>query len=608
MPRFLRWLLTGWLLAVTLEYFHLHVLLRNLSTTSGLVEINRLRVVVITLAITGLLWCVSLVKNYEKQEKWVIFASFALLCAGSLWVSFSWGFLGLCLLILVALLVYALTGWQSRPEPLRPAEKGHWGWKVATAALAAAFFLFVSVWTVCRYRSFCTPSYDFGIFAQMFHNMKETGLPVTTLERDGALSHFQVHMSPIYYLMLPFYCIFPDPATLQVLQAAVLASAVIPLWLNGREHGLSAPVRTLLCAILLLYPALSGGTSYDIHENCFLTPLVLWLLYSIDRKSPLLTGIFGGLTLTVKEDAAVYVAIIALWMILRTLLHYKKEDRRQLITGICLLAGALAWFFAVTGYLAKNGDGVMTYRYQNFMFDGSDSLISVVWAVIMCPMKALYECVEPEKLTYIAQTMLPLLGLPLLTRRYERYILLIPYLLVNLMSDYQYQHSIFFQYGFGSTACLLYLTAVNVADWKWERHRIAALATAAAVSVSFFAGTVVPTAIQYPQYCSQYADYYDQVRQTLDKIPEGASVSATTFHTAYLSHRAELYDIRYSSWEHIRQTDYVVLKVGASDYAKFAETGQDNGYERLTAMLVNAGYTLWETMGSSILIYKSPSA
>ena len=88
----------------------------------------------------------------------------------------------------------------------------------------------------------------------------------------------------------------------------------------------------------------------------------------------------------------------------------------------------------------------MTYRYDNFIYDDSASLVTVIKAVVMNPMKALFECVDEEKLKFIGQTMVPLLGLPLLTRRFERYILLIPYVLINLMSDYQYQHDIFFQY------------------------------------------------------------------------------------------------------------------------------------------------------------------
>lgn len=47
---------------------------------------------------------------------------------------------------------------------------------------------------------------------------------MTTCERDRVLSHFAVHVSPIYYLFLPFYALFPLPVTLEVLQALLLAS------------------------------------------------------------------------------------------------------------------------------------------------------------------------------------------------------------------------------------------------------------------------------------------------------------------------------------------------------------------------------------------------
>ena len=111
------------------------------------------------------------------------------------------------------------------------------------------------------------------------------------------LSHFAVHVSPSYYVLLPFYCIVPHPGTLQVMQAVVIASAVIPMWLIGKRHGLHPLLRTLLCLVLLLLPTTAGGASYDIHENCFLLPLILWLMYAFDRRSILLTLLFAVLTL-----------------------------------------------------------------------------------------------------------------------------------------------------------------------------------------------------------------------------------------------------------------------------------------------------------------------
>ena len=489
-------------------------------------------------------------------------------------------------------------------EPVPAPRKAHKACLWITVGLSAVFFLFVSAWTVGRVYSLSSPTYDFGIFSQMFYNMKESGLPMTTVERDGLLSHFAVHVSPIYYLMLPFYWLIPTPSTLQVLQAAVITSAVIPLWKIGKHHGLTGAQRMLVCAVLLLYPAYSGGTSYDIHENCFLTPLILWLFYGIDRKNAAITFVAAVLTLMVKEDAAVYVAVIALWLIIRTVLRFKKIDVQNLIVGTVLLAVSLGWFFIVTRYLAQNGDGVMTWRYKNFMYDGSSSLSTVIKSVILNPMKAVYECVDTEKLYFIAMTLLPLLGLPLLTRRYERYILLIPYILVNLMSDYQYQHDIFFQYTFGSTAFLMYLTVVNLSDMKLNRQRIFALAAAAIASAACFGIVVVPKAVRYPVQSIQHYDYYQNIRDVLDTIPDGASVTATTFYTTYLSQRETLYDVSFCSREHLLSTEYVVLKLSAdSDYKKYAANGKENGFDNLVKLLEDNGYSEYNSLDNILVIY-----
>ncbi len=592
--KILRRLILGWLIAVSVEFL---LVLPELSQVQGLAQMSLLRVVGITLAVSGLLW----LNKWEVAERYAIVGVLALLLCASLATSFTFPFFQACLLIMACGVFYALFGWNGQAPANKQAlswRSGSWAFPLATGAMALGFFWFVSAWTVARVESFSTPSYDFGIFSQMFYSMRTHGEPITTLERDGALSHFAVHVSPTYYLLLPFYALLPKPATLQVLQAAVLASSVIPLWLIGKQHGLPGPIRTLLCGLLLLYPAFSGGTSYDIHENCFLTPCLLWLLYGIDRKNYWLIAISALVTLGVKEDAAVYVAVVALYLLLRSALH---RDGKGAIVGGSLLLASLSWFFAATWYLSAKGDGVMTYRYNNFMYDGNGSLLTVVKAVLMCPMKAVYECMDPEKLKFLAQTMLPLLGLPLITRRYERYVLLIPYLLVNLMSDYQYQHNILFQYTFGSTACLFYLMAVNLEDLKSHWTQLSALGAALVVSAVFFGSAVMPTATSYMERNTTYEAYFDQVEATLDTIPDGASVTATTFYTTYLSQRDVLYDVGYCSREHLFSTDYVVLNTGADSSCK-----QYGGVNGLITLMKNQGYTLHAEMSGTLVIYKKP--
>lgn len=593
-----RQIVFAWLCAALIEFLLLPAGVRDLSGVQGLAKMNFARVIVLTGIFTAFLWGLWQCVDTAKVERWGIVAAFGLLSIAALVASYSAAFLCICLVFLLVVVMYALFGWNSSVQAATK-KKENPLFAVITAALAIGFFAFVSAWTVNRVRSMSTPSFDFGIFSQMFYYMKETGLPLTTIERDGLLSHFAVHMSPIYYLMLPFYCIVPKPATLQVLQAAVLASSVIPLWLIGKQHGLNGLQRTLVCALLLLYPAFSGGTSYDIHENCFLTPLILWLLYGIDKKNIAVIAIAAVLTAMVKEDAAVYVGIVAVYLLLRSLLRRQKGEWWGVIAGGSLLLGALAYFFAVTGYLASSGDGVMTYRYNNFLFGDSKSLVTVIAAVVMNPMKTLFECVDTEKLTFIGQTLLPLLGLPLLTRRFERYILLIPYVLINLMSDYQYQHDIFFQYTFGSTACLIYLVAVNMADIKLDLYRVGALAVAVAVTLGYFCSLNVPKANHYADYCVTYKAFYDDVRSVLDVIPDGASVTATTFYTTDLSQRAILYDIEYCSQEHLLSTEYVALNVKST--SAFKKYG---GYEGVAKLLTENGYVPIAEKPGTLVVYQ----
>ncbi len=593
---FLRRALLCWLLAVTVEYGLLDPALRDLSGLEGLSRMEPGRMGGVFAAGFGLLTVLGRFGANGQWERWAMAGIFTLLAGLGLHASFTWPFLGACVLVLGILLVYGWRGWNVKPVPRRKLQPVRRGWLWATGLFTGLFFLLVSLWGLGRIWSFSTPTYDFGIFAQMFYNLKESGLPLTTVERDGLLSHFAVHVSPIYYLLLPIYLLVPMPETLPVLQAAVMASAVVPLWLLGRTHGLTGGQRTLLCGVLLLYPAFAGGAGYDIHENCFLTPLLLWLLWAIDRKH--LPGIVlaAVLTMMVKEDAPVYVAVVGLWLLVQSGLRRKW---RETAVGAALLVGALAWFAGATAYLSGAGDGVMTYRYDNFMFVGSGSLMTVIRAVLRNPMKAVFECVDPEKLGYLALTLGPVLGLPLLTRRYENYLLLIPYVLVNLMSDYRYQHDLFFQYNFGSAAFLLYLTAVHLGAWKQDWNRTAALVGMAAVCAGCFIRLILPTAVSYPCRVVQYAEYYQQLRQELAQIPEDAAVTASTFYTTALSQRETLYDLRYCSRAHLLESEYVAVQISSPGcYETYGDM------EDLTALLEAEGYTVWKQWEGELVIFR----
>ncbi|MBR0085368.1 MAG: DUF2079 domain-containing protein, partial [Lachnospiraceae bacterium] len=589
---------------------------KNLGGEYGLEQVSARRVILISCLV--MLLQAVIIYLFKRKDKDIapfqrigIFAAFCCLSFFGLISSFSWAYFAACCLGLVIFAIYAAKGYDAAgldragcseiKQALCGKRRGERFAFAAALIMAAAFFAFISLWTVMRVKSLSTPTYDFGIFAQMFHNMRSGGLPMTTLERDGLMPHFFVHVSPVYYILLPFYMIFPLPETLQIAQAAVMASAAVPLYLICKRCGMRPAAIVMICGAFLLYPAFAGGAAYDIHENCFLTPLILWTFYGLEsgRASCLYTAAI--LTLTVKEDAAVYIAVIGLYAAVKGLII---KDRNGLRKGAVLFAVSAVWFICVTRFLALAGDGVMTNRYENLMPGGAGSLLSVIKALITHPMKVLYECIDTEKLAFIGFTLLPLLGLPLMTRKYERYILLIPYVLVNLMPDYTYQHDIFFQYTFGSLAFLFYLTVINLQDLK-DRNVKHALCTVSliACAVLFFT-SVVPKARYYTEKYADSREYYDEARELLSDIPEEASAAATSFLTVYLSKREVLYDIKHASRDHVLSCEYIILSPDdASSYKKYASGGED-GFECFKSMLEANGYHEVKRLNDSLIIYR----
>ena len=85
-------------------------------------------------------------------------------------------------------------------------------------SIVALYVVYLSVVFIYKVKTFDGSTFDIGLFSQMFHRMSTDLTAITTLERDRVLSHFAVHISPIFYLMLPFYKLFPHVETLEVLQ------------------------------------------------------------------------------------------------------------------------------------------------------------------------------------------------------------------------------------------------------------------------------------------------------------------------------------------------------------------------------------------------------
>lgn len=435
-----------------------------------------------------------------------------------------------------------------------------------TIICGMGMFIFIALMTVTRYLAFRSPNFDFGLFCNMFYNMKKSFLPLVTSERDKLLSHFAVHVSPIYYLILPFFCLFPSPVTLQIAQAVIVASGIIPLYLIMRKLKLSNKNIICISAVYALYPALSAGCSYDIHENAFLAPLILWMLFFVELKNVPLTYLFAFLTCTVKEDAAVYVAFIALFMIL---------EKKRYLHGTITFVGAVVYFIAALYFLANYGDGVMTFRYDNFIFTGENGLLEMLKTVLINPALVFVESFDIEKLMFFLQMLIPLAFLPFASKKLTRYILILPMWLINLMPGYKYQYSLFFQYVFGSSVLLIYFSVLNLADMKQE-YRKYQTSFAVICALMIFSTTSMLKTTSIPIYFYNMKEY-QKMEECLEVIPLDASVEASTMLIAHIADRREVYQ-----FGTVNQTEYIALDLRYDDQAEYYREYLENDYEMIS--------------------------
>lgn len=424
---------------------------------------------------------------------------------------------------------------------------------VAFVALSAYFICVLGARTAC----YCSPCYDMGIFAQMYDNMTETFLPMTTCERGEYLSHFAVHFSPVLYLLLPFCYIFKVTDVLVWAQILAVFSGVFPLLLICRRIRLSNVKSTLICLVFLFYPAMSSGAFYDFHENAFLAPLILWTLYFVHVEKWIPTFIFALGVLSVKEDAALYIAFIALFVIF---------SRKKIWQGIGLFMLALCYFFFATYMLMQGGEGIMLGgRYYNII-GSNGGFTDLIRVALVNPALYAAESFTPEKLLYSLNMLLPVGLLPLMTRKPSRWLLIAPLFVMNLISDYQYQYNLTFQYSFGSGSLLVYAAALNLADMSdapfacpalpsesddaaEKSHvmkRFAAGASATVISLSltasvFLSAARAPSEFFYVERYFAESETFDTVDDVLSRIDRSKSVMATSMYLTHLYDVDELY-------------------------------------------------------------------
>ncbi len=444
---------------------------------------------------------------------------------------------------------------------------------IIIAAAAVLLAGFIGVTAVYRYLTYNVPNYDGGLFFQMFYYMKNHLTMQTTLERDTLMSHMNVHVSPVFWLLFPIYYVFPYNQTVQICQGIVLASAVIPLSMICIRRNISKFKTALLCVIYCFMPYVAGGCGYDIHENIFLPVAIFCMLYAFESSSWRWTILSLVFLLSVKEDAGIYAAFIGIYM----LAERGVKDKTHL-KALTVIAVSVVYFAAAVAYIQSAGVNSATDRFNNMIFGADGNILGIIPTIIMNPAYTLKEILNADNISYIVQVLAPMLFLPLFCRNYRLYILLCPFLLFNLMPSYEYMHDIGFQYTFGSATMLFYML-VCVTDKGLKCDSLKVLCMCAVAAVLFFVSGLSGRLDYIAKYNDErYQQIYNAIDDALSYIPDDAEVTASTFLCGRLACRDVIYEDFYTD----NETEYLALDLRGTDYDyDIGEFYESKGYTML---------------------------
>lgn len=444
---------------------------------------------------------------------------------------------------------------------------------IIVSILCLLFTIIISYATILRYRSYNSSNFDFGIFAQMFEKMKHTGIPLTTVERNSEMSHFGVHFSPFFYLLFPFYALYSHPETLLVLQALAVSAGAFPIYFIAKELHFSTKCSLACSFIYLAFPSIAYGCFYDFHENKFLAVLLLWLVYFIIRNKNAGIIIFSFLVLSVKEDAAIYLFTLALFLMV-----YKKRYKK----GIVLFIIAFLYFIFASAMVSHLGSGIMDTRFDNYWYDSKNgNLIQVMHTCLVNLGYLLSQLFTQDKFPFLLWLFVPLGFAPFYHKKKSLLILLIPILVINLMSNWKYQYDIKFQYTYGPISLLLVASFIAISSLSAHRKKFLLFYSMCTCLIFGFSLTM-PCIENYRTITQEQWVKCDATTNALSHLPKDATITASTFLIPHLYQYDTVYQYP-NYYAKSQDTDYIVVD-------------KRYEYEEVYAFM-EGRYTIWKTSG-----------
>ena len=237
-------------------------------------------------------------------------------------------------------------------------------WAIAIALVYAVVMLYITIHLL--HDSYNSTGFDLGIFTQ---DLKYTlhGQILYSTAGGYQLAH---HFSPVLFILVPIYWLFPHAQTLLVVQGLLLAFSGYLIYVLAREYKYGHHASLVLEGLFFINPLVWGVALFDFHEIAFAIPALLVMFIGLKRKNWVFFA-FGLLfALASKEDVILTLGVFGLVLMIFDYWQHKKVEN----TSIIIFFSAILTYgiSVIISRLASGGESarILTYFTNRYNYIG----------------------------------------------------------------------------------------------------------------------------------------------------------------------------------------------------------------------------------------------
>ncbi|EYF02109.1 DUF2079 domain-containing protein [Chondromyces apiculatus] len=427
----------------------------------------------------------------------------------------------------------------------------------AVAALWAGYGLFFSRLSITNHHALNTRAIDLGYYDNIFYQSVH-GKPLScTLIRGGW--HGSAHFDPLLVILSPLYLLYPRAEMLLVLQAIWVGSGVVPLYLIARDKLGKRLPSVVVAALYALYPALHGATMYEFHSLTLLSPLILWVLYFLERGWLRAYALMLIPTLLLREDVPLLLCFVGLYAIVSRRPGYARVGWLTILVSAIYFVVVKRYIMPSPGIFMTGKDAHSYAYYYEDLIPNKNGVGGLIVSVISNPAFVLKHIFAEAKVRYFLTLFLPLAFLPFFARKGR--VMLAYGMLFCFLASRTAVFSPAFQYS--STIIPIAFALVPMALQQLEDGRLpsalgldarrmsrAALGIAFAASLLLswkFGGFVANEAFRggfsrvTRKLSPDQEQTYAWLKEQVDSLPMAASVGVTNKLGPHASNRKDVY-------------------------------------------------------------------